>query len=246
MNEFVKYARIYDLMYPEKNYSREADYILNQAQKFCDREISSILEFGAGKGHLAAQFQLRGKKVTATDVSAQMAELSLPSVNVSIADIRAYEGKSQFDLAVAFFHVLSYLTSDDDVLAGFSSIAGALKPGAVFVGDYWHLDAVMALKPSTRVKSVSSQNFEIVRIAEPDWDKSARIVNVNYKFFYRQKPETTFEMFDEEHRMRYFEVSELRAFAESAGLEMVSAEETLTGATPSEKSWGVTGVFIKK
>ena len=46
---FEKYAQYYDLLYQDKDYRAETDYILSLIKKY-QPETSQSLEFGAGSG----------------------------------------------------------------------------------------------------------------------------------------------------------------------------------------------------
>ena len=47
----------------------------------------------------------------------------------------------------------------------------------------------------------------------------------------------------ESHLMRYFSIQDLQDFAERNGFDVLTIEETLTGAPVTEDAWGVSAVL---
>ena len=58
---FEKYAQYYDLLYQEKDYRSETDYILSLIKKY-QPKTEKILEFGSGSGYMADYWQMQASK----------------------------------------------------------------------------------------------------------------------------------------------------------------------------------------
>lgn len=245
MNEvFNEYARYYDALYADKDYGQEASYIDELIQQHSKISVGNILEFGAGSGKLQRELRGLGYDVTSVDLSPEMVEQAKNSgVAVELGDIRNHTLDGKFDAVVAFFHVISYLTSDRDLEMGISNALAHLKPGGVFIFDVWFKDAVLAQKPEVRVKRAIHEGIEIVRIAEPAWGKSMDTVEVNYQLFAKEEGKNHFESVSEKHLLRFFSTDELLALGSDYGAAPLLIEETLTKLAPSRETWGVTEVL---
>lgn len=246
MNDtFGDYAEVYSALYSEKSYPEEAHYLADLFESNGVPKGSSLIEFGAGNGQLSLELGRLGYLVKATDLSSEMASRSISGANVEVGDIRNFSSSKTFDGALAFFHVLSYLRSDEDLRQAFENISRLLSPGGVFVADFWYGPAVRYLKPEIRVKQVKTDEVEVFRVAEPEWNQKQNLVDVIYTGFFRTLHDADYKKFSETHSMRYFDAKELEEFSATGGLELVRLEETMTGKLPSDTSWGVTAVFWK-
>src|SRR6202021_2412457 len=85
----------------------------------------------------------------------------------SSGDIRNYRAGKRFDVVAALFHVMSYQTSNEDLLAAMVTAKEHLTPEGIFIFDYWYAPAVLTQQPSIRVKRMESDRLEVTRIAEP-------------------------------------------------------------------------------
>lgn len=242
---FEDYAEVYASLYSDKNYRQEASYLATLFNQHSRRDTSSIIEFGAGNGQLSLELRRFGYSVTPLDLSPDMASNAVPGAGVGVGDIRTFQSIERVDGILAFFHVLSYLRSNDDLTQAFRTISRLLLPGGVFIADFWFAPAVRELKPEIRVKKVTDGDYEVFRVAEPEWDDQASCVEVTFTGFFRRTNESNYRKFEEKHIMRYFEEGELRRAASAEGVDLVHIEETITGRRASEKTWGVTAVFRK-
>ena len=84
-----------------------------------------------------------------------------------------------------------------------------------------------------------------MRIAEPITRINENIVDVMYTIVVKDKITDKWEEFTEVHSMRHFSIPEISFLAEHTGFEVIKAEEFLTGAAPSENTWGVNFILRK-
>ncbi len=82
MSVFGEYAPLYNLMYGEKGYGEEADFVLAQIRA-CKSPIADLLDLGCGTGTHALRFAQAGLNVLGVDLSADM--LSLARRNLAAA-----------------------------------------------------------------------------------------------------------------------------------------------------------------
>ena len=250
---FEKYALYYDLLYQDKDYLKETNYILSLIKKY-QPETRKILEFGAGSGIHGRILANAGLQISGIERSQEMIDLGLCSnqakdQNTNFSCTQGDCTKTilgdDFDSVISLFHVLSYQTSNEEVLAMFKNAHRQLKTSGVFIFDYWYAPAVWNIGPTLRVKRVYNQQLAITRIAEPECFREQNIVQVNYQTFVEDLNSNHISEIKETHEMRAFETDEIEEFANQTGFALLHSEEWMTGHTPSNETWGVCTVLQK-
>jgi len=72
MDVFNDYARFYDLLYQDKDYKVECDFLEKVFSKFSTRRINSILDLGCGTGSHSLPLAKKGFHLTGVDQSKTM------------------------------------------------------------------------------------------------------------------------------------------------------------------------------
>lgn len=243
---FDAYSRYYDLLYRDKDYAAEADYLdcLLQRHSISGR---NLLEFGSGTGRHGRLLAARGYRITGIERSAEMVAQAMPSEGFACrqGDIRTVQLGRTFDAVLSLFHVISYQIANDAVRAVFARAAEHLRPGGLFVFDVWYSPAVYTQRPAVRVKRLEGDGIRVTRIAEPRIHSNENRVDVNYSLFVEDLATGAVQTLTETHPMRHFSLPELDLLAEQAGFERLAAESFLTGEPPSEDTWGLCVVLRK-
>lgn len=236
---FANYARYYDLLYRDKDYAAEAEYVTGLIRKF-HPSARSILELGSGTGIHASLLAEKGFTVHGIERSPEMLARSQTltenrdvvhdRLTFTAGDIREVRLNKRFDVVIALFHVISYQTSNDDVTAAFETARQHLNPGGIFIFDVWYGPAVLTERPAVRIKRMADGQTEITRLAEPVLHPNENRVDVNYHVFVRNltPPQAVAEL-KETHAMRYFFKPEIDRIAAHAGFLRPHVEEWLTG-----------------
>ena len=136
---FEKYGYYYDLLYEDKNYESEVEYVKNKLLKQ-KQNVKTILEFGSGTGRHARLLAQNGFDVYCIEKSQTMIDMALSetnrlkhqSVHFEQGDLREVRIGKTFDAVIALFHVLSYQTSNLDAQAMFETAAIHLETGGLF------------------------------------------------------------------------------------------------------------------
>lgn len=242
------YSRYYDLLYKDKNYEAEADYVLNLIRSF-NTEAAEILELGSGTGKHAALLCRKGMQVTGIERSEEMAAISnrkkVQGFHTVVADISDFHLPQKFDAAVSLFHVISYLNENSSLISCLNLVHEHLKPGGLFIFDVWYSPAVCFQKPETRIKRMEDEGWQITRIAEPEMHVNQNVVDVNFEIIIQDRSSGKTETYKEKHPMRYFSIPEIELLAAHTGFRLMKSEEFLTGASPDENTWGVCFVLKK-
>ncbi len=243
---FNLYSRYYYLLYTDKDYAAETEYIHSLLTRHGVQQ-GNLLEFGSGTGRHGRLLAEKGFRVHGIERSAEMVALATPSAGFDSeqGDICTVRLHRRFDAVLALFHVVSYQVSNRDVEAVFDSAAFHLEPGGLFLFDVWYSPAVYTQKPGIRVKRLSGDGVRLTRIAEPVIYHNQNRVDVNYTIFAESPQGGLLETFSETHSMRHFSLPELDCWAARTGMERIAAEEFLTGKEAGDASWGVCLVMRK-
>jgi SAM-dependent methyltransferase len=247
MATFQHYSKYYDLLYKDKNYKEESQYVIKKIKQFAP-DAAQILELGSGSGSHAHYFCEAGYEVTGIERSPEMVAIAkakrIIGFNPIIGDISSFELQQQFDVTLSLFHVISYLTENKSLIDCFKTSHKQLNSNGIFMFDIWYSPAVYHQKPETRIKRLEDDAIEIVRLAESKIESETNVVEVNFEVIIKDKATQTSETITEEHLMRHFSIPEIKILAAFTGFEVVLAEEFLTESTPSKDTWGV--FFILK
>src|SRR5437763_4854364 len=92
-------------------------------------------------------------------------------VSFELGDIRTLDLGRNFDAVISLFHVMSYQTTDADLLAALTTARRHLQSGGLFLFDFWHGPAVLFEEPSRREKRIEDERFRAVRRTTPRWEK---------------------------------------------------------------------------
>lgn len=241
---FDSYAAYYDLLYEDKDYAGEAAYCL---ALLAEHGVAggSILELGCGTGKHAEEFARSGFSVHGVDLSELMVELAekrkptelADQLHFEVGDVRTARLGRQFDAVISLFHVASYQTSNQDLKAMFSTAAEHLKPGGVFVFDFWYGPAVLAEQPEVRKKQMKNDEIEVLRVAEPVMHPNENVVDVKYTISVTRRDVEKPSVINETHRMRYLFLPELDDLLTNANLRLVKSAKWLTEEVLDLSSW---------
>lgn len=244
MTVFGSYSNYYDLIYSDKDYRGETDYIISIMRKYAPNS-HSILDLGCGTGTHAELLAERGYKVCGVDMSPEMLKRASAKVsdwnrmNLSFVnhDIRNLRLNETFDVVVALFHVMSYQTSNIDIASALETAKKHLKPNGVFIFDCWYGPAVLTKAPEVRVKRLEDDLISVFRVAEPTLHPEKNVVDVNYCVYVKSKKGLEYNEYHETHRMRYFFRPEIELFCATAGFEVVDSFEWMTDKSPGCDCW---------
>jgi len=242
---FQLYAQYYNLLYKDKNYEKEVDYIVSQIEKYAPFS-KTILEFGCGTGGHGLLLQNKGYKILGLERSEEMVEVATRNgLTCKVADISNFDLHTQYDTVISLFHVISYLTDNNSLVATFLNAAKHLKSGGIFLFDVWYSPSVYHLKALPRIKKIQNHELSVTRFADPIIDINNNIIDVHFNVFTKDLLSGKHSEFSECHPMRHFSMPEIALLARLCGFEMINAEEFLTGNNPSENTWGVCFILKK-
>ena len=108
------YSKYYDLLYQDKDYTAEVDYV-DGLIKGHSSEIKTILDLGCGTGKHGELLCNRGYALHGVDISKEMLEIAEvrrkgkeEKLTFSQSDVAQLNLGKKFDAIVSLFHVMSY------------------------------------------------------------------------------------------------------------------------------------------
>ena len=248
---FDDYAAYYDLLYQDKNYQKEAQYICGLLD---DNGIRSgeILELGSGTGKHAEEFAKMGFCVHGIDLSPEMVQEANHRNNnledqlyFEVGDVRNYKVGKKSDAVISLFHVISYQIKNEDIQEMFKTAAKHLKHNGVFIFDFWYGPGVLTDPPAIRQKRLENKDIEVLRIAEPVMYPNENVVDVNYCVHIKQKESGKVSELKETHKMRYLFIPEILQFS-SKWFTLKTNFAWMKDSTPDFTDWLSVCTLIKK
>lgn len=247
MSSFGDYSKYYNLLYRDKDYAAEVDYVDSLIQRW-NPETKTLIEFGCGTGRHAALLAKKGYTVDAVDSSELMlaeAKGTVSGVNFYLGDIRVVDLGKKADGLISLFHVVSYQVDNEDLKRTFSTACAHLETGGLFLFDCWYGPGVLSDLPEVRVKRVETENVVLTRIAEPLLRPNENLVDVKYRIIIHDRKQGCFQEIEELHTMRYLFLPEIKMLLQDAGFVLVEAKKWMTIEQPGFDSWYICCVARK-
>lgn len=230
MGKFETYARYYDQIYHDKDYSGEARYVADLLKRHLpERQARShIVDLACGTGRHLIELAELGFRVEGSDQSAEMIEVAQKRFAIAGLDARFHNKEFQkcdqigekFDAAVALFSSIDYLTDAGDFSLLLSNVKQLMKPQGIFVFDFWNGYAVMRDYSPVRIKDVSKGQTRVIRRSETQLFPLDQIAEVRMSFLVLEGDQRVQE-FQELHRMRYYFPREMSEKMTEHGFEIV-------------------------
>jgi len=247
MAKYNKYSNYYDILYEDKNYSKEVDFV-EKFIKIMSPTAKRILSLGCGTCNYEIIFAERGYDVTGLDMSRDMLEVAKKKIlkeklngNIKLVNtnIQNFALPCEFDVSIALFNVLGYQTTDRQITSVLANVHKSLKPGGIFMFDCWYLPAVLKNGPTNRLKEVSFNGYKIKRYTKStiDIDNNQIIIKFLIEEYKRNKKARSFQ---ELHKVRYWSLSEIENLLKNAGFRIVKTCEFMKEKQRiSEKAWNM-------
>lgn len=181
---FSEYSNFYDLYYADKDYAAEADFVLELASRF-GAIPQTLLDMGCGTGRHLEQFVNKGLTCDGFDLSSEMLSqakerLAGSGVTLQEGNLVDFENHKKYDLVIAMFAVMGYLSDNEQLLAGLRTAQKHLNPKGVFIFDGWFGPAVLFQKPEKRSHEYEHGQNAVVRKVTPSLDSISQTVTVHY------------------------------------------------------------------
>lgn len=239
---FDQVARIYDLIYSDKDYDAECDLIEAVFKKY-DKEVRDILDVGCGTGNHSLRLSKRGYSLSSIDPSPSMLkafEEKISNDDILIENFCAHDfwfAEHRFDAAICMFSTLNYVIETDRIIASLKNIRKHLKKGGLFLFDFWYGPAVLHIRPSEKHKIMKKDEKMVIRVVTPELNTEKNIQISHYRFIVLIHG-CVFNDFEETHTLRFFFPDEITQFLQETGFKILSFSEFMNlSSPPNEETW---------
>lgn len=253
---FGLYAEVYDLLYQDKDYGAESEFVAALIRRFAATAGGGarIVDLACGTGRHAIHLAKMGFRVAGSDISAQMVAVAKAAIDTARLDVPLFVQplqscgriKGQFDVALAMFSSLGYLQSREDLSAALSGVQSLLMTGGLLIFDVWNGLATLKEYSPVRVKRVSGASSSVLRVSRTTLDALRQIANVNFEFVVMPQGRPPVE-FTEQHLVRFYLPREMTDILESSGFQVLLQCPFMDAGRALEPSdWNMTFVARKR
>ena len=225
----AEFARYYDLIYSDKDYSAEVALFDRLVGQHSDQTVKTVLDAGCGTGGHSLRLAELGYDVCGVDRSEGMLEMarqkaapSRGSVEWIQQDIQSLDLDRRFDACGCFFAVLSFQLSNQAMRGALESIRRHLNPSGLLLGDLWYGPAVLTERPEKRLKITESGKRRVFKFSTPELDLSQHTNVVHQHIVVLDSGGRVEAEVKEAQAVRFWFPLELEAFLENAGFELLS------------------------
>jgi hypothetical protein len=120
-----------------------------------------------------------------------------------------------------------------------------LRPGGVFIFDYWHGPGVLNDPPVTRTKRAESPKLNVVRTAVPRHLFERHQVELSLFLEITEKDTNISQHVQETYLLRYWFPDELERHLQDSGFKGIRHYTWLTQSAPGPEAWEACTVAVK-
>jgi SAM-dependent methyltransferase len=245
-----RHAELYDLFYADKPYEEEASFVHRCLLAYGDGPMRRVLELACGTGSHALALERLGHEILATDDSEDMLARARHKAAQQSSQV-VFERRNMtaldaaggpFDAAVCMFDSIGYVLTNEALRQVFDGVRAHLRPGGLFVFEFWHAAAMLRSYESVRVRRWAQPDGELLRISETTLEHEKQLAHVTYTI-YELGLDGTYKGLKETMSNRYFLVQEMAGWLKASGFAPVkwfagfSDKEKIT-----EQTWHIVAV----
>lgn len=223
------YASAYDLLNEGKPYKEEIEFVQTLFTGYAELEkLTSVLDLGCGSGKHLSIFPLSTLK-TGVDISDSMLEIAakrnIPNTQFFSSNIGDFRSNTKFSLIYSLFHVMSYQTTETELIGAFKTMRDHLSHDGLAVFDFWHRPPWDIDPPVTRITTKENSSLTVKRISSPVFDRLSGMVSIDMDIFVNdaKAQESKYSHFSERHIMRAYTLQELEFAAKLGGMQIVGS-----------------------
>lgn len=230
-NQFDAYAAFYDLLYKDKNYKAEAEYIDQLIDKFSKKKKkeTDLLDLACGTGRHLQQLYTKGyRSLLGSDISKSMIDVAKKNAKNQKQDFKFYNYSFQeshqisrkFDVIISMFSSFNYLISNKDQSRALNNIYNLLNNDGLFIFDYWNGNAVTQNYSPVKVLRKKEKKSELIRVSETKLDLINQDAIIKFRCNYLENDKKILD-FEETHHLHYYYFSEMKNLLTSHHFEIV-------------------------
>ena len=248
-----KYAVYYDILYQDKNYEEEIDFLEEIFDKYLKKRPKKILDLACGTGSHLLPLAKRGYQVSGLDLSGGMLELAKIKAKKENLKINLYHSSMQkfslgkkFEVIISMFSAINYLIEYNDLKSFLKNVRDHLDQNGLFVFDFWNGLAVIDHFDPYREKEIGFSGGKIKRISRTTVDEVTQLCSVNYECQLTIVGKNI-QIFKEKHILKFYFIDEIKNYLEDAGFSVLKILPFLElGGKVGKSQWDLTVICEKK
>lgn len=233
MEAYSEFARVYDLFMDNIPYEQWSDYLVSLLKKYGVEE-GLVLDMGCGTGNITEALRRQGYDMIGIDNSEEMLAAAmekaeqdvsgLPPVLYLCQDMREFELYGTVRAAVSICDSLNYILEPGELLQVFKLVNNYLDPGGVFIFD---LNTLYKYENILGEQTIGEAREDHCFIWDNYFDKDSRINEYVLNLFI-QGEDGRYDRYEEYHYQKAYEVDEVKALIEEAGMIWENAYDAFT------------------
>lgn len=242
------YSNYYDVLYKDKDYKKETDFISKTILKYSKDKSRDLLSLGCGTCNYEILLAQKGFKILGLDRSSQMLHVAKKKIQLANVgsrvvvvegDVRDFKFDKKFHNCMAMFNIVGYQTKDEDFEKMLKCINDSLEVGGLFIFDCWYMPAVLKDKPKNKVKKINTDSSTVTRITKSALDIKQNTIEINFNVIEKNKG-VIVNQTEETHNVRYWSYPELRSFMAKAGFTILKTCRFMDlNSEISENDWNI-------
>lgn len=162
------YDKYYDFIYQNKDYKEETDLVFKLSGGYGVKSPKKLLEIGCGTGNHTKFLSKEKINLVAIDTDFEMVKIARkklidsPNVKIIYTPVEKLEMKD-FDLVIAMFNVVTYISSTFELIKFMKGVAKRLNQKGVFIFDCWNGIAAIKDPPKPSKETTIGQNGMLIR-----------------------------------------------------------------------------------
>lgn len=235
MEAYTSFARVYDLFMEDVPYAAWKEYLISvlQQENIYD---GLVCELGCGTGKMTRLLAGEGYDMIGIDASEEMLSIARDYGGEGILyleqDMREFELYGTVRAVVSVCDSMNYLLNKEDLRKVFELVNNYLDPGGIFLFD---LNTVYKFREQMGEQTFTEHREEGSLIWENYYDEEEKINTYGLTLFIRETEEL-YRKYEEVHYERAYELSEIIALLEQAGMKFIWACDGDSHGMVSEES----------
>lgn len=231
MEAYTDFAKVYDTFMDETPYE---EWCLYLKQKLAEDGITDglVLELGCGTGTLTQLFEDAGYDMIGVDNSMEMLEEANRkkaeegrNILYLLQDMQEFELYGTVRAVICACDSINYLTEREDLVKCFRLVNNYLDPKGLFLFDF---NTVHKYRDVIGDTVIAENREDCSFIWENYFDEESSINEYDLTLFIEDAESGLYQKHVETHYQRGYELAEIKACLEEAGLVFVSAYEDYT------------------
>lgn len=236
MAAYESFAEVYDLFMDNVPYDAWCRHILTLLKRYGISD-GLLAELGCGTGKMTRLLQKAGFDMIGIDSSCEMLGIAMnqgPSDILYLCqDMRAFELYGTVAAVVSVCDSMNYITEPEDMVNVMKLVNNYLDPGGIFLFDMntrYKYQELLADRVFAENRDVGSF------VWENEYDDKSGINAYHLTLYIREISEDIYNRYEEEHFQRAYTIEEIKAAAETAGMEFVAVYDAETMDEPMDKT----------